>query len=68
MTWIKPGAAGGGPYQGGYYATGTGPYYGAGSGAYASYGGWDDYAKQNGIACRPGTTIKLDDGKMYPCR
>jgi hypothetical protein len=63
---------GGGAYHGGYYGPGAGPYA-AGTGPYASYGGyghssWDDYAKQNGIACRPGTTIKLDDGKTYPCQ
>ena len=62
---------GGGAYHGGYYGSGASPYYGAGSGPYAyspGYGGWDDCAKQNGIVCRPGTMVKLDDGKMYPCQ
>jgi hypothetical protein len=55
-------------YGTGYYAGGPS---GAGTGPYAyspGYGGWDDYAKRNGIVCRPGTMVKLDDGKMYPCQ
>jgi hypothetical protein len=53
-----------GAYQpaGGPYGAGMGPY------GYGYYTSWDDYAKQNGIACRPGTTIKLDDGHTYPCQ
>jgi hypothetical protein len=58
------------PYYGGWNYQQGGPY-GAGGGGYAyspGYSGWDDYAKQNGIVCRPGTTVKLDDGRTYPCQ
>jgi hypothetical protein len=61
--------AGAPPYYGAYgaYQPAGGPY-GAGMGPYGYHQSWDDYAKQNGIACRPGTTIKLDDGQTYPCQ
>jgi hypothetical protein len=64
----------GGPYYGGagYYA--GGPYYqGArpyAGGAYAAYGAYpaQDYATRNGWICHPGSMVKLDDGRMYPCQ
>ena len=61
--------AGAPPYYGAYgaYQPAGGPY-GVGMGPYGYHQSWDDYAKQNGIACRPGTTIKLDDGQTYPCQ
>ena len=37
-----------------------GPWYG--------YSGWDDYAARNSIKCKPGSTVKLDDGQMYVCQ
>src|SRR6266404_5803982 len=37
-----------------------GPWYG--------YSGWDDYAARNSIKCKPGGTVKLDDGQMYVCQ
>jgi hypothetical protein len=52
---------GGGPY---YSRTG---YYGGDP--YASYGyPAQDYATRNGWVCHPGTMVKLDDGRMYPCQ
>lgn len=33
-----------------------------------SYNNYEEYAKRNGIVCRPGTMVKLDDGKMYHCQ
>ncbi len=41
-----------------YYA--GGPWYG--------YSGWSDYAARNGIACTPGTMVRLDDGLMHVCQ
>jgi|GEM_PF-651664 len=32
------------------------------------YGDWDTYAARNGIVCRPGTLIKLDDGLQHRCQ
>ncbi|MBV8701653.1 MAG: hypothetical protein JO052_27965 [Bradyrhizobium sp.] len=65
-------AVAGAPYAyGAYQGYGTyqeGGPYGVGMGPYGYHQSWDDYAKQNGIACRPGTTIKLDDGRTYPCQ
>jgi hypothetical protein len=59
-------AVAGAPSYYGAWNSGAGPYgYQAGSYGYQA---WDDYAKRNGIACRPGTTIKLDDGRTYPCQ
>jgi len=40
-----------------------GPWYG-----YSGYSGWDDYAARNSIKCKPGGTVKLDDGQMYVCQ
>jgi hypothetical protein len=62
------------PYYGGagYYA--GGPYYQGNryytGGPYAAYGGYpaQDYATRNGFVCQPGTLVKLDDGKEYPCQ
>jgi hypothetical protein len=49
----------------GPYYTGTGYY----RGPYASYGyPAQDYATRNGWVCHPGTMVKLDDGRMYPCQ
>jgi hypothetical protein len=71
-------AVAGAPY---YYGAGTypqgGPDYGPGTAANAYYMGYnnfmgynnyEEYAKRNGIVCRRGTMVKLDDGKMYPCQ
>jgi hypothetical protein len=65
-------AVAGAPY---YYGAGTypqgGPDYGPGTAAnayYMGYNNYEEYAKRNGIVCRPGTMVKLDDGKMYPCQ
>jgi hypothetical protein len=41
-----------------------GPWQGQG---YA-YNGWDDYAKRNGIGCKPGTMTKGDNGVQYRCQ
>ena len=30
--------------------------------------GWDDYAQQGGIGCRPGTIVKGGDGIDYNCQ
>jgi len=49
----------------GYYGA-TAPYYGGG-GPYAYYGA-PDYATRNGWVCQPGTMVRLDDGRMYPCQ
>jgi len=41
-------------------------YYG---GPYAAYGyPAQSYADLNGWVCQPGSMVKLDDGKMYPCQ
>jgi hypothetical protein len=59
----------GGP---GYYS--GGPYYGGPAdyrgGPYAAYTGYpvQDYATRNGFVCQPGTLVKLDDGRQYPCQ
>jgi hypothetical protein len=55
----------GGVAAAGYYGA-TAPYYGSG-GPYAYYGG-QDYATRNGFVCQPGTMVRLDDGRMYPCQ
>jgi hypothetical protein len=52
--------SGGAYYQGGLYSTG-------GPGAAYAYSA-PDYAKRNGFVCQPGTWVKLDDGKQYPCQ
>ena len=50
----------GGPYQGSRYYSG---------GPYAAYGyPAQDYATRNGFVCQPGTLVKLDDGRQYPCQ
>lgn len=64
------------------YYTGTGYYGGAGYyggpryyggpkyyGSYAAYGyPAQSYGARNGWVCEPGTMVKLDDGRMYPCQ
>lgn len=64
-------------WGGGPYYTGTGYYGGAGyyggpryyGGSYAAYGyPAQSYASRNGWVCQPGTMVKLDDGRMYPCQ
>ena len=55
----------GGVAAAGYYGA-TAPYYGSG-GPYAYYGA-QDYATRNGFVCQPGTMVRLDDGRMYPCQ
>ena len=49
----------------GYYGA-PAPYYGSG-GPYAYYGA-QDYATRNGCVCQPGTMVRMDDGRMYPCQ
>src|SRR6187551_1965880 len=61
---IGAAAVGAGVVGAGYYGA-TAPYYGSG-GPYAYYGG-QDYATRNGFVCQPGTMVRLDDGRMYPC-
>ena len=49
------------------WGAGTGYY--AGGGPYASYAySPEDWRRRNGIVCAPGTTTKLDDGRMYRCQ
>ena len=62
------------PYYGGAGYYGSGPYYG-GAGYYtggprAAYGSYpvQDYATRNGFVCQPGTMVRLDDGRTYPCQ
>jgi hypothetical protein len=45
------------------YDNGYDNYYGYG------YGGrdWKTYAAHNGLACAPGTWVKGEDGRRYPC-
>ncbi len=52
----QPVMYGGGMYGGGIY------------GENGWYGDWNTYAARNGIVCRPGTWVKLDDGRQYPCQ
>jgi hypothetical protein len=47
-----------GPHYQGWYQ--GGPYYG--------YGTWDEYATRYSIVCRPGSTVKLNDGLTYLCQ
>jgi hypothetical protein len=66
-------AIAGAPYgYGAYHGNGAyqegGPYGAGMAGPYGYYHSWDDYAKQNGIVCHPGSTVKLDDGRTYPCQ
>jgi len=46
------------------YDNGNNDYYGYG------YGGrdWKTYAARNGLACAPGTWVKGEDGRRYPCQ
>jgi len=53
---------GSGPYA--YYHNGNANNYGNGY----NYTSWDDYAKRNGIVCRPGTWFKGDDGLQHICQ
>jgi hypothetical protein len=55
---------GAGYYAGGPYYQGTRYYTG---GPYAAYPA-QDYATRNGFVCQPGTMVRLDDGKQYPCQ
>ncbi len=52
----QPVMYGGGMYGGGIY------------GENGWYGDWNTYAARNGITCRPGTLVKLDDGRQYLCQ
>ena len=69
---VGAGVVGAGVAAAGYYGA-TAPYYGAtapyygGGGPYAYYGA-QDYATRNGFVCQPGTMVRLDDGRMYPCQ
>ena len=71
---VGAGVVGAGIAAAGYYGA-TAPYYGGG-GPYAYYGAgyggpglWNqDYATRNGFVCQPGTMVRLDDGRMYPCQ
>ncbi len=51
-----------------WYAVRAYYFGGPWSGPYFSYAGWDDYAKQNGIGCTPGTVVKGGDGILYNCQ
>jgi hypothetical protein len=51
-----------------WYAVRAYYFNGPWSGPGYSYAGWDDYAKRNGIGCKPGTAIKGADGIMYVCQ
>jgi hypothetical protein len=62
---VGAGMVGAGIAAAGYYGA-TAPYYGGG-GPYAYYGA-QDYATRNGFVCQPGTMVRLDDGRMYPCQ
>ena len=62
---VGAGVVGAGVAAAGYYGA-TAPYYGSG-GPYAYYGG-QDYATRNGFVCQPGTMVRLDDCRMYPCQ
>jgi hypothetical protein len=62
---VGAGVVGAGVAAAGYYGA-TAPYYGSG-GPYAYYGG-QDYATRNGFVCQPGTMVRLDDGRRYPCQ
>ena len=62
---VGAGVVGAGVAAAGYYGA-TAPYYGSG-GPYAYYGG-QDYGTRNGFVCQPGTMVRLDDGRMYPCQ
>ena len=62
---VGAGVVGAGIATAGYYGA-TAPYYGGG-GPYAYYGA-QDYATRNGFVCQPGTMVRLDDGRMYPCQ
>lgn len=54
---------------GAYGAYGQPAMYGGGMyGENGWYGDWNTYAARNGIVCRPGTWVKLDDGRQYPCQ
>lgn len=63
---VGAGVVGAGIATAGYYGA-TAPYYGSGGGPYAYYGA-QDYATRNGFVCQPGTMVRLDDGRMYPCQ
>jgi len=57
---------GGAPYYTGTDYYGGPRYYG---GSYAAYGyPAQSYATRNGWVCQPGTLVRLDDGRMYPCQ
>ena len=62
---VGAGLVGAGIASAGYYGA-QAPYYGGG-GPYAYYGA-QDYATRNGFVCQPGTMVRLDDGRMYPCQ
>ena len=69
---VGAGVVGAGVAAAGYYGA-TAPYYGAtapyyGSGGPYAYYGAQDYATRNGFVCQPGTMVRLDDGRMYPCQ
>ncbi|OKO75112.1 hypothetical protein AC629_34300 [Bradyrhizobium sp. NAS80.1] len=63
------------PYRGWRNAYGAYSMYGQpamyGGGIYGEngwYGDWNTFAARNGIVCRPGTWVKLDDGRQYRCQ
>jgi hypothetical protein len=54
-----------------HYGSGPYAYYGGGgpNAYYSGPGVWSqDYATRNGIICRPGTMVRLDDGLMHRCQ
>jgi hypothetical protein len=78
---VGAGAVAAGAYYAGRGYYGNAGYYG-GSGPYAYYQdgyannysngydhtSWDEYARRNGIVCRPGTWVKGDDGLQHICQ
>lgn len=57
------------PYRGWGSPYNTGAGYSSDSGPYAAYGySPEDWRRRNGMVCEPGTTTKLDDGRIYPCQ
>jgi hypothetical protein len=63
----SPYYGGAGYYSGGPYYQGTGYYTGGPRAAYGSYP-VQDYATRNGFVCQPGSLVKLEDGRQYPCQ
>jgi len=66
---VGAGAVAAGAYYGAsgpfaYYQNGYANNYGNGY----DHTSWDEYARRNGIVCRPGTWVKGDDGLQHICQ